>query len=103
MLQIVSCILRTEKFILLFLKNVHFCVLSILTFFLIDVWFTLGFPGSLVIKESTCNAGDLSSIPESGKSSGEGSTTLSHILAWEIPWTTEPGGLQSMGSQRSQS
>ena len=24
----------------------------------------------------------------------------SHILAWEIPWTEEPGGLQSMGSQR---
>ena len=24
------------------------------------------------------------------------------ILAWEIPWTQEPGGLQSMGSQKSQ-
>ena len=24
------------------------------------------------------------------------------ILAWEIPWTEEPGGLQSMGSQKSQ-
>ena len=28
--------------------------------------------------------------------------TLSSILAWEIPWTEEPGGLQSMGSQKSQ-
>ena len=27
--------------------------------------------------------------------------TLSSILAWEIPWTEEPGGLQSMGSQRA--
>ena len=27
-------------------------------------------------------------------------TTLSSILAWEIPWTEEPGGLHSMGSQR---
>ena len=27
-------------------------------------------------------------------------TTCSSILAWEIPWTEEPGGLQSMGSQR---
>ena len=27
--------------------------------------------------------------------------THSSILAWEIPWTEEPGGLQSMGSQRS--
>ena len=26
----------------------------------------------------------------------------SSILAWRIPWTEEPGGLQSMGSQRSQ-
>ena len=25
--------------------------------------------------------------------------TQSSILAWEIPWTEEPGGLQSMGSQ----
>ena len=26
--------------------------------------------------------------------------THSSILAWRIPWTEEPGGLQSMGSQR---
>ena len=26
--------------------------------------------------------------------------TFSSILAWRIPWTEEPGGLQSMGSQR---
>ena len=30
----------------------------------------------------------------------EGMATHSSILAWEIPWTGEPGGLQSMGSQR---
>ena len=28
--------------------------------------------------------------------------THSNILAWEIPWTEEPGGLQSIGSQKSQ-
>ena len=28
--------------------------------------------------------------------------THSSILAWEIPWTEEPGGLQSTGSQNSQ-
>ena len=28
--------------------------------------------------------------------------THSSILAWEIPWTEEPGGLQSMGSLKSQ-
>ena len=27
-------------------------------------------------------------------------TTYSSILAWEIPWTEKPGGLQSMGLQR---
>ena len=27
--------------------------------------------------------------------------THSSILAWKIPWTEEPGGLQSMGSQES--
>ena len=30
----------------------------------------------------------------------EGNATHSIVLAWEIPWTEEPGGLQSMGSQR---
>ena len=28
--------------------------------------------------------------------------THSSILAWEIPWTEEPGGLPSTGSQKSQ-
>ena len=30
----------------------------------------------------------------------KGTTANSGILAWRIPWTEEPGGLQSMGSQR---
>jgi len=30
----------------------------------------------------------------------KGIATHSSILAWEIPWTEEPGGLQSMGSRR---
>ena len=30
----------------------------------------------------------------------EETTTQSSILAWRIPWTEEPGGLQSMGLQR---
>ena len=32
----------------------------------------------------------------------KGMATHSSILAWEIPWTEEPGGLQSMESQKSQ-
>ena len=31
----------------------------------------------------------------------KGMATLSSILAWRIPWTKEPGGLQSLGSQKS--
>ena len=34
------------------------------------------------------------------QSLGQAMATHSNILAWEIPWTEEPGGLQSMGSQR---
>ena len=30
----------------------------------------------------------------------KGMTTHSSVLAWRIPWTEEPGGLQSRGSQR---
>ena len=47
-------------------------------------------------KESACNAGDLSSIPGLGRSPGEGNATHSSTLAWRIPWTEEPGRLQSM-------
>ena len=49
---------------------------------------------------STCNAGDLGSIPGLGRFLEEGMVTHSNILAWRIPWIEEPGGLQSMGSQR---
>ena len=39
-------------------------------------------------------------VSGSGRSPGEGNGTHSSILAWRIPWTEEPGGLQSMGLQR---
>ena len=39
-------------------------------------------------------------IPDLGRYPGEGNGTHSSTLVWEIPWTEEPGGLQSMGSQR---
>ena len=61
-----------------------------------------GLPQWLSGKESACSAGDAGSIPGSGRFPGEGKATLSSILAWEIPWTEEAGGLQSMGSQKSQ-
>ena len=40
------------------------------------------------------------SIPGSGRSLEKEMATQSNILAWRILWTEEPGGLQSMGSQR---
>ena len=46
------------------------------------------------------NAGDPGSIPGSGRSSGEEKAIHSSILAWRIPWTKEPDGLQSLGLQR---
>ena len=61
--------------------------------------FSWGFPGGLDCKESACSAGDQGSIPASGRSPGEENGNHSSILAWEIPWTEESGGLQSMGSQ----
>ena len=53
------------------------------------------------VKKSACNAGDLGSIPGLGRSLEEEMATHSSILAWRIPWTEEPGGLQTMGSQKS--
>ena len=61
---------------------------------------TMDFPGGSDDKESACNAGDLGSIPGLGRSAGEGMATHSSILAWRIPWTEKPDGLQSTGSQR---
>ena len=46
------------------------------------------------------DARDLGSIPRTGDPLGEEMVTPSSILAWKIPWTEEPGRLQSMGSLR---
>ena len=58
----------------------------------------------LVIKNLPANAGDIRDkglIPGLGRFAGERMATHSSILAWRIPWTEEPGGLQSTGSQRA--
>ena len=62
-----------------------------------------GCPHGSVVKESSSNAGaaeDIGSIPGSGRSPGGGTVIHSSILAWRIPWTEEPGGLQPMGPQK---
>ena len=58
---------------------------------------------SPVVKNPPASAGDVRDtdlIPGLGRSLEEGMATHSSVLAWRIPWTEEPGGLQSMGSQR---
>ena len=57
----------------------------------------MGFPGGSVGKESACNVRhrrhSVGKIPWRR-------ATHSSILAWRIPWTGEPGGLESIGSKR---
>ena len=51
-------------------------------------------------KESTYQCRDVGLILGQEDPLEEGMATHSSILAWEIPWTEDPGGLQSMGLQR---
>ena len=63
----------------------------------------LGFSGGSVVKNLPTNAGhagDARSIPGWGRSLKEEMATHSSILAEIIPWTKEPGEVQSMESQR---
>ena len=60
----------------------------------------MGFPGGSDGKESACNAGDLGSITGLGDPLEKGMATHYSILARRIPWTVEPGRLQSVRPQR---
>ena len=61
-----------------------------------------GFPGSSVVKNAPTNAGvEVQSLGWEDPPEKE-MATHSSILAWEIARTEEPGGLQSMGLQKSQ-
>ena len=62
----------------------------------------LGFPGGSVVKNLPANAGDTGLIPGLEDPLQKEIATHSSILASEIPWTEEPGQLQSLGSQKSQ-
>ena len=56
-----------------------------------------------MVKNPPANAGDarnIGSVPGLGRTLGEGNSTHSSILAWEISWTEEAGGLWSMRPQR---
>ena len=56
--------------------------------------------GYLSPKNPPGNAGDMDSILKSRRLPGEGTANHSGSLAWVIPRTEEPGGLQFTGSQR---
>ena len=58
----------------------------------------MDFPRDSVVKNPPANARDVGPIPGSGRSLEEEMATHSSILAWGIPRTEEPGGLQSMVS-----
>ena len=60
---------------------------------------TMGFPGGSVVKNRPAHTGDAGLIPGSKDTLKEEMATYFSILSWKIPWTEEPGGLQSMGSQ----
>ena len=56
-----------------------------------------------MVKNLPANAGDIETWVQSlGREDPleKGMATHSSILAWRIPWTEEPDGLQSVGSQR---
>ena len=59
-----------------------------------------GFPGGSNGKESACN--EETQVRFLGREDPleKGMETHSNIVSWRIPWTEEPGGLQSVGSQR---
>ena len=61
------------------------------------------FPGGSVVKNPPANLGDIrdvGSIPESGRSPGEGNGNPLQCSCLENPWTEKPGRLQSVGSQK---
>ena len=59
-------------------------------------WYICGWLSS---KESANNSGNTGLISGSGSTPREGNgNPLQWVLAWKIPWTEEPGRLQSMGS-----
>ena len=61
--------------------------------------FSLGFPGSSVVKNPPASTGDSRLTPGWGRSLEECMETHSSTFAWRRPWTEAPGGLSSMRSQ----
>ena len=60
----------------------------------------VGLPGGSVVKDPSATQETQNQSLGQEDLLEEEVATHSSILSWEIPWTEEPGGLQSMGSQR---
>ena len=67
---------------------------------LIIIYFLLAYSGGSDSKESACNVENLVQSLGGEDHLEKGLATHSSILACKISWTEEPGGLQSIGSQR---
>ena len=65
-----------------------------------DAWRRKGFPSGSDSKQSACKLGEPGLVPGSERPLEKGGRVVLTLLAWKIPWMEEPGGLQSMGSQR---
>ena len=93
-------------------RNVHKLSLTARQLTLVEEWATRYFNGSrafscgLVVKNLPANAGDVAraagSAPGSGRSPGGGNDNPLQYSCLEIPWTEEPGGLQSVGLQKDE-
>ena len=82
--------------LLLFGKSDH-------SFIFVLTVLNMGFPAGTVVKNPPANAedaGDVGSIPGSGRSPGVGNGNPLQYSCLKIPWTEEPDGLQSKGLQR---
>ena len=83
-LDIIKCKICILCFSLKYINCQHVCILT-------------AFPGGASGKEPAANEMSVRSLSQED-SLEEGMVTPSRIHAWRIPWTEEPGGLQSMGS-----
>ena len=71
---------------------------SLLPFTMVTLWVS---PMAQVVKNLPASTGNKGSIPDLEDPLEEEMATHSSILVWEIPWTEDPDGLQSIGLQRA--
>ena len=89
------CINITSSFSILLSMDFQFASINVICYY--------KFPDGSVVKNPPANAGDTALILGVGRSPLEREmVTHSSVLACEIPWTEEPGGLESIELQKSQ-